>query len=253
MDDTGFTSNNLESRSQRRIEIDPSRIFFWNCLVILALILAHLAVAWVHIESGRDHMMGLSKRFQLFTEASIPAFFSAVMLVATAVVAAVLSRVAGGWRARDGRAWAFIAVLLLYMAMDEASALHEIVDQLRERQVEDGILYYVWVLPFGALALACIAILLPFWMRLPPSTKWWLAVAAVLFLASAIGMELVENSLVAEAGEVKAFAQWSVIASVAVEEGGEMLAVAITIRTLLHHLALAMTHGGDGRVRVDLS
>ncbi|MGK7867721.1 hypothetical protein [Falsiroseomonas sp. E2-1-a20] len=191
-------------------------------------------------------MMGLSKRFQLFTEASIPAFFSAVMLLAAGVVAAVLSRVEGGLASRDGRAWAFITVLLVYMAVDEATALHEIVNHLGDRQAEDGMLYYVWVIPFGILAVVCMLILLPFWLRLPPSTKWWLASAAVLFLACAIGMELVEAGLVAESGEEAAFVQWNVITSIAVEEGGEMLAVAMTIRALLYHLA--MTQPGDGRV-----
>ena len=241
----------LDLRSNRSVTLDPSRVFRWHCLAILGLILMHLAVSWVHIETGRDYMMGLSKRFQLFTEASIPAFFSAVMLVAAAVIAAILSRVEGGRRARDGRAWAFITVLLLYMAVDEATALHEIVNHLGDRQPEDGLLYYVWVIPFGALALACVVVLLPFWLRLPASTRWWLASAAVLFLACAIGMELVEAGLVAEAGEEAAFVQWNVVTAVSVEEGGEMLAVAMTIQALLRHLA--MTQPGGGRlVRVEV-
>ncbi|MGG5887148.1 hypothetical protein ACLF3G_08390 [Falsiroseomonas sp. HC035] len=210
------------------------------------LILAHLAVSWVHLETGRDYMLGLSPRFQLFTEASIPAFFSSVMLLAAGVVAAVLSRVVGGWASRDGRAWAFITVLLVYMAVDEATALHEIAANLGQREAGFGMLYYAWVIPFGILALTCMLVLLPFWLRLPPRTKWWLAASATLFLASAIGIELVEATLVAEAGEEEARLQWNVIALLAVEEGGEMLAVAMAIRALLYHLA--MTQRGDGRV-----
>jgi hypothetical protein len=242
--ETSFSS--LDIRSHRSIRIDPSRVFFWHCLIIIALILAHVAVSWVHLETGRDHMMGLSKRFQLFTEASLPAFFSAVMLLVAAVVAATLAHVEGGRTSRDGRAWAFITLLLMYMAVDEATALHEIATNLGQRQLGVGMLYYAWVIPFGILAVACMLILLPFWLRLPPSTKWWLAAAAALFLASAIGMEMFEASLVAEAGEEEARLQWNVIATLAVEEGGEMLAVAMTIRALLYHLA--MTQPGDGRV-----
>jgi hypothetical protein len=237
-------------RSGRRIEIDPDQVFRWHGLVILALVLAHLAVSWVHIEAGRDHLLGLTARLQLFTEASIPAFFSAVMLVAAAGIAAVLSRIEGGRAARDGRAWIFITGLLLFMAVDEASSIHEIVNHLGRRRAEDGFLYYLWVIPFGGVALACIAILLPFWWRLPASTKWWLAAAAALFIGCAIGLELVEASLVAVAGEEAAFLRWDVIAAVTAEEGGEMLAVAMAIRALLHHLA--MLQGRDGRVQVEL-
>jgi hypothetical protein len=232
------------------IEIEPARILRWHFLFVLLLTLAHLAVSWVHLETGRDHLMGLTSRLQFFTEASIPAFFSAVMLVAAAAIAAVLSRVEGGRRARDGRAWAFIAALLLFMAVDEASSIHEIVNHLGRRQPEDGILYYLWVIPFGGLALVCMAILLPFWWRLPRHTKWWLAASAALFIACAIGMELVEAALVAEAGEEAAFVRWDVIAAVTVEEGGEMLAVGMAIYALLQHLALAQ--GTYGRVRVEL-
>lgn len=100
------------------------------------------------------------------------------------------------------------------------------------------------------MALACIAILLPFWWRLPASTKWWLAAAAALFIGCAIGPELIVASLVAVAGEEAAFLRWHVIAAATAEEGGEMLAVAMTIRALLHHLA--MLQGRDGRVQVEL-
>lgn len=246
----GASAETLAFSRRGRIDIDPNRIFFWHALAILVLCLAHLVVSWVHIETGRDHLLGLTTRFQLFTEASIPAFFSAVMLVAAAAIAAVLSRVAGGRQAPDGRAWAFACALLLFMAVDEASSIHEVVNHLGQRRPEDGILFYLWVIPFGLLALVCMLILLPFWWRLPASTKWWLAASAALFLGCAVGMELVEARLVAEAGEDAAFGQWNVIAAVTVEEGGEMLAVAMAIRALLHHLALSQN--GDGRVRLDL-
>jgi hypothetical protein len=236
--------------SRRRLEFDPDQVFRWHCLAILGLSLGHLAVSWVHLEAGHDHLLGLTPRLQLFTEASIPAFFSAVMLVVAAGIAAVLAQVEGGRAARDGRAWIFITGLLLFMAVDEASAIHEIVNQLGQRRAEDGLRYYLWVVPFGGVALACIAILLPFWWRLPASTKWWLAAAAALFIGCAIGLELIEASLVAAAGEEAAFLRWDVIAAVTAEEGGEMLAVAMSIRALLHHLA--MQQGHDGRVQVEL-
>jgi hypothetical protein len=232
------------------IEINPVRILRWHLLCVLLLTLAHLTVTWVHLETGHDHLMGLTQRLQLFTEASIPSFFSAVMLVVAAVVAAVLSRVEGGRRARDGRAWAFITALLLFMAVDEAAMIHEIALNFGQRRQEDGMLYYFWVIPFGGLALVCMAVLLPFWWRLPRHTKWWLAAAAALFLASAIGMELVESALVAEAGEQAAYARWNVIAAITVEECGEMLAVGMAIYALLQHLAL--TQGTYGTVRFEL-
>jgi hypothetical protein len=233
-----------------RIEINPIRVLRWHFLCILLLTLAHLAVCWMKLEADHDHLMGLTQRFQLFTEASIPSFFSAAMLVVAAVIAAVLSQVEGGRRARNGRAWAFITALLLFMAVDEAAMIHEIANNLGQRRQADGMLYYLWVLPFGGVALVCMAILLPFWWRLPRHTKWWLAVAAALFLASAIGMELVEAALVAEAGERAAYARWDVIAAMTVEESGEMLAVGIAIYALLQRLALAQ--GTYGRVRIEV-
>jgi hypothetical protein len=106
------------------------------------------------------------------------------------------------------------------------------------------------VVPFGGLALLCTAILLPFWLRLPAATKWWLATAAVLFIACAIGLELPEQAMVAEIGEQAARIRWDFLAMVTVEEAGEMLAVAMTLRALLHHLVIL--RGRDGTVRVVL-
>ncbi len=239
--------DSFASRDLNYLEIRPDRVFLLHGLVIFVLVLAHLAVSWLHIQSGRDHLLGLTSRLQFLTESSIPAFFSAVMLVAAAAIAALLARVDA---ARDARIWTFITLLLLYMAVDEATSIHEVFNNLGDRQAEDGALFYVWVVPFGALALICAGILLPFWWRLPPGTKWWLAGAAALFITSAIGMELPESVVVAQYGEEAAFMRWDFIAMVTVEEAGEMLAVAMAIRALLHHLA--SLRGDSATLRVSL-
>ncbi|MBU8540955.1 hypothetical protein [Falsiroseomonas tokyonensis] len=229
----------------------PARLFRFHLIAIAILTVAHLLVCWMRLEQGRDHLLGLAPRFSFLGEASIPAFFSAVMLLATAGVAALLSGLEEGRGRADRRIWLFIAGLLLFMAVDEATAIHELFDALGAQEPEDGMLFNTWVIPFGALALFCIAILLPFWWRLPGPAKWGLAAAAALFLASAIGLELLESRVMAEAGLEDAFARWDYILMVTLEEAGEMLAVAIALRTLLLHLA--SLRGTPAVVRVALA
>ncbi|MDO9503070.1 hypothetical protein [Falsiroseomonas sp.] len=246
----GEISSNLHSSSAIIYHIRPSFLFIVHCLAILVLVLLHLGLSWLQIATGRDHVLGLSSRLQFHGETSIPAFFSAAMLLLAAIVAVVLARADVGQGGRDRRAWGFITFLLLYMAVDEATAIHEVFSNLRDQRPENGLLYGFWVVPFGGLALLCIAILLPFWLRLPAATKWWLAAAAVLFIACAIGLELPEQAMVARIGEEAARLRWDFVAMVTVEEAGEMLAVAMTLRALLHHLA--MLRGPTGTVRVVL-
>src|SRR5690606_22933135 len=87
-------------------------------------------------------------------------------------------------------------------------------------------------------ALAVGLLLLQFWIGLPWPTRTGLAGAALLYCGGALGMELLESALVSRAGQT-VYGSWQASLIITLEEVAELLGVALLVRTLLSHLALA--------------
>jgi hypothetical protein len=216
------------------IELKPSRIFYMHGVVIALLIAAH----WTFVllaASGHKQLLGLPRLFFMGNEANVPAFFSALAIMAAAVLAALIARterIDGKWAAR----WLVVGALLVFMSFDEAASIHELLDRVEARRADAGIFYYAWVIPYFALVVIVAASLFAFWLRLPARTRTGLAVSAAVYCAGAIGMELVQGAFAAQAGRA-AYRTLRMSVYITFEEGAEMLGVALLIRTLLAHLA----------------
>lgn len=158
-------------------------------------------------------------------EANVPAFFSALALVASGALAGLTAR-AEQADLRRAKRWWLIGALLVFMAFDEAAGIHELLDPIGSRRPTDGILYYAWVVPYAGLVLAVAAYLFPFWWQLPTRTRLGLAVAASVYCAGAMGMELLQGAFVAEAGKAAAYGTLKMNVYITIEEGAEMLGLA---------------------------
>jgi hypothetical protein len=202
--------------------------------VIALLIAAH----WMFVllaATGHAYVFGLPRLFFMGNEGNVPAFFSALAIMAAAVLAALIARterVDGKWAAR----WLVVGALLVFMSFDEAASIHELLDRVDARRADAGIFYYAWVIPYFALVVIVAASLFAFWLRLPARTRIGLAVSAVIYCAGAIGMELVQGALAAQEGRA-VYRTLKMSVYITIEEGAEMLGVALLIRTLLSHLA----------------
>ncbi|HEX5878718.1 MAG TPA: hypothetical protein VF468_10405 [Actinomycetota bacterium] len=97
--------------------------------------------------------------FDVNSEGNVPSWFSSMLLMGCALVAALLAalvRRAGG---RDARCWAGLAVILSLLSLDEAVALHERLGGPAGEVLGDatrGPLHFAWVVP-GAVALEAAA------------------------------------------------------------------------------------------------
>ena len=122
---------------------------------------------------------------------------------------------AGRWRAMG---W-----ILLYLSFDEVAGVHETFNSLSPIS---------WTIPFGLLAIVVGVWMLPFVMRLPASTRAGLIVSGVLYVAGAVGIELISSHFFDESNKRQIDYAYLTLA----EEGLEMLAVVLVIRTLLRHM-----------------
>ncbi len=136
------------------------------------------------VELARDALPEtVVEHLSLSYEGNVPTWLASSLLLAGAIIAGAIARDA----ARGRRAWWGVAIGLGYASLDEASELHEHLGGLIGSH---GVLYFDWVI-FAAAALVVLAALyLPFVRALPPATRRGLIVAAVIYVAGAVGMEL---------------------------------------------------------------
>jgi hypothetical protein len=118
--------------------------------------------------------------FSLEGERTVPAAFSAALLLAAGVLAWRLSAVRAPRALGSPGLWRFMGAFLVFMALDELLAIHE-----RVSMSESGISWQVFYAPVTVAAIIAWAAIL---RRLPsvPARRMWLGGAAAWFVSQVI-------------------------------------------------------------------
>ncbi|HRB02438.1 MAG TPA: hypothetical protein PLP26_03680 [Ilumatobacteraceae bacterium] len=208
--------------------VHPERLLRWLLVTVAALVVTGVATAAINTYYGYS-ARDLFIRFDLASDPSVPTFFSSAMLSLAALLLMAMGR--SEVKASTRRAWQFLAVLFLGMAIDEIARFHEWVGDAAEIS-SDGFFYYSWVY-FGIAGVAVVgAVYLPFVLRLPRRLRFLIILAAALFVAGGLGMEMINASLDSSAGAES----FRFTLQTAVEETGEMIGVVVLVYALLDEL-----------------
>lgn len=190
--------------------------------IVLSLLAIHVALQYdrfnTHVSPWEIQLL-----FDLDEETSVPNWYSTAALGLAAVLAAAIASKERADGTAAASRWRAVAWVLGYLCFDEVAGVHETVNSLSPIS---------WTVPFGLLAVVVGAWMLPFVLRLPASTRNGIILAGLLYVASATGVELVSSQFFNEANK----RQFDYALNTVVEEGGEMLAVVVMIRTLLKHM-----------------
>lgn len=156
------------------------------CLTLLS-IAAQLAVRFV----GGKALLIAERALSVHREINVPTLFSALLLFACAVLLAQIARSRRG--ERYARHWWILAGVFLFLTLDEALKIHEhISDLLHSQYNTSGIFFWAWVIPYGAAIVLLTAVYLNFFLHLPARTRSLFFAAAALFIAGALGLEMIE-------------------------------------------------------------
>jgi hypothetical protein len=130
----------------------------------------------------------------------------------------------------SGPDWRGLSAIFVYLSMDENASIPTMMDgRLRDAFHLTGIFHYVWVFPVAVLLLIFLAIYRPFLLDLPANLRRWLIVAGGVFVAGAMGMEMV-GGLYASANGTESLTYYLIVT---VEEMLEALGLVIFIYGLL--------------------
>ena len=184
--------------------------------LLVALLGVQLAIN-VAYAGGRVQSEATPRLVNLDGEANLPSWWSSVLLVCVALIAAALA-----WADEDRRRrplWVVAAIAFLLLSMDEIAGLHE---RLGEEVGNDDTGGRVWVLILGPVFLLAAVALVRLTRALSP-TQRLLAVGGVALYALALLTEVVSVWSEGARGSVGVF----------VEENAEIFASNLIIVGLL--------------------
>jgi hypothetical protein len=215
----------------------PQKVIKSLYWAIAALLMAHLsALLLLPPDTAWTRLLDVNR------EKNIPTAFATLCLLICAVLLWQISQAKLSDRhfkqkpttlsnRRFGVHWRSLSLLFFILAVDESTMLHERLNMfLDDRFSTRGIFYYDWVIPGCLLVLALLIAYGRFLAHLPMATRRRFLWAGALYLAGAIGMEMVSGYYIDRHGP-EPDAVLALLNSL--EETAEMLGAVGFIRALL--------------------
>lgn len=218
------------------VRLSPSRITWVLGLTALLLVLVSTAGQLTKHLVHHEGAYGLIDQFYLDREANLPSFFSAMLLLFAALLLAAIATLAKKAQMPYRLQWALLALLFLYLALDEACELHEWLTGPTRRLLGDrvaGLGHAAWVIPALAIALVFTLLCVMFFFHLPARTRLLFVTAAVLLVSGGVGVEVASGLYAASHGRNGL----TYVLLVTLEESAEMAGAVVFDYALLCYLA----------------
>jgi len=124
-------------------------------------------------------------------EANITNWFSSLLLLLSALLLYLISRLRYLDKDQFVRHWTFLSYLFIYLSIDETATIHEmLIKPLRAIFHSSGIFYYAWMIIAIPLVLLLVILYLRFVFSLPINIRNQFILAVIIFLSGAVGFEM---------------------------------------------------------------
>ena len=197
--------------------------------IVTLLVTVHILQALLYHLAGFDY----SGFIDLDTENNLPTFYTAMALEFSAILLFLIYWQKKQSHRKESLYWLGLALIFAFLGFDETAQVHEEVSDFFTSIVEaSGVLYFPWIIPYG-LATGLVALIYwPWLIHLPKETQKNFIIAGVVFLAGAIGMEMIG----AHHADLYDVYDWRYTISYTVEETLEMLGIVLFIRALMDYI-----------------
>lgn len=164
-------------------------------------------------------------------ELNLPTLFSTLLLLTSAFLLRRLSLSQSNDHAAE---WTLLSRIFVFLALDEALQIHEILIFPGLRHQIHPALASTWVIPYGLIALALLWHLRRFLTALPAKTSTSFLKAGSIYLTGAIGMEMV-GSFAVRSGLIRLHSFWYG-AITGLEESLELVGLVLFLHALMQEL-----------------
>lgn len=243
------------------LPISPKKIAMILFGFILFLVLASL-IGQFYKETFADNEIALKiiRKFDLdYERNNLPTWYQSSTLLFSSFLLAIiaLSEKAGknGKREKNEnrRYWAILSIVFLYLSLDESVSIHEqLTLPLRNAFGLEGFFYLSWVIPAAVLLVVFFFAFLKFLQRLPKRIRYSLIAAGAIYIAGAVGMEMVGGNYLYVTGDLPSrVVDFRYVLITTFEEFLEMTGILIFIHTLLDYLFPQTAPAAERRALVE--
>ena len=176
-----------------------------NCITIsaTAVVLNLLGFAFLlaAISFGQDIVVYLDSgytlddkvwRFDLDAERSVPTWYSSLLLVLCSLLLLSIARIKLTRGEHNALRWLALAAIFLALSVDESVSFHEWLSAYLARTFHlSGVFHFAWVAPALVLVAIGAVAYLPFVLEFTGARRALLVASAVVYLAGAVGLEMV--------------------------------------------------------------
>jgi hypothetical protein len=168
-------------------------------LLVLASVVQDLLIYHSHGGQVSREQWVRNTRWLLETNSEL-SFYSWASAAIIFLNAALLFVIALACRRRFWE-WLILSAIFVLLSADEAMSFHErLVSVIQSRWALDGVFHFAWVIP-GMIFCAVVGLAyIPFLLALPRRTAILMLLSGVVFVAGAIGIEMIGGSFAAETG-----------------------------------------------------
>lgn len=182
---------------------------------------------------GTDTILGRMRPFDLGEESSLPTWYSSLLLLFCAVLLAIISAACRTANEPFTRHWLFLAFVFTVLSIDEIASVHEAVGGELYLAVDlPDYLFFAWVILAAPMVAILAVVYLRFLLHLPSRYLALFSASAAMFLAGALGMEVVGSYLFVNFGKSSSV----YILSQTIEETLEILGATLFAWALLDYI-----------------
>ena len=168
-------------------------------------------------------------------EANLPTWYSSLTLLACSLMSGAIALSVRRSRQRHVGHWTALSVVFFLAALDEAAGLHEVVNEWLSRAFDPGgELFSIWVVPGLLFVVALTIAYRHFFAALPDRPRRLAIRGALVFVAGALFLEVIEGVITDSEEGDETFADGLVSV---VQEFLERLGVIFFIEALMTYMA----------------
>lgn len=220
------------------IVVRPTRIIYILSIIIILLILASIVGQFFKFVLGHNYVYGFVPKFNLDKESNVPTFFSSFLLLISALLLWVIAKVKKKAHDLYAHHWFMLSIIFFSLSIDESAGIHELmINPLRSLLKESGMFYFAWVIPVMILLLIFALSYFKFFIDLPIKIKHLFSIAFILYVAGALGLELIGGYYADLYGTERLL--YVIITTI--EESLEMIGILVVIHAILQYIAVNMS------------
>lgn len=217
-------------------------------LVLGAFVLAVLSISGElyasYVRFIHPKLFGFVTLLDVGQDQSIPAWYSAFLLLLCSILLAVISLVVKNEGGRYVNHWRVLSIIFLYLSVDEGVAIHEIAGRVVRVVYNSlvsgpvGVVPVAWVIPGMIFVSIFVLAYLRFFFHLPAKQRLLFFAAGAIYVGAAVGMEIIYayyRSVVGAAPEMTDLQQIVGTLIITAEEFFEMFGIIAFIYALLSY------------------